>query len=55
VRTLGDPASVAANPDCGLRTRSWDVSEAKLATIVEATRIVRGAFGAEAEAITGSP
>ena len=33
-RHLGDPARIRVNPDCGLRTRSWDVIWAKLGAMV---------------------
>jgi len=33
-RHLGDPARLRVNPDCGLRTRSWDVIWAKLRSLV---------------------
>jgi 5-methyltetrahydropteroyltriglutamate--homocysteine methyltransferase len=46
-KILGDVEKVAVNPDCGLRTRAWDVSEAKLANIVKATHEVRKAYGQE--------
>jgi 5-methyltetrahydropteroyltriglutamate--homocysteine methyltransferase len=36
---LGDPARIQVNPDCGLRTRSWDVVYEKLANMVEGTRL----------------
>ncbi|MGP8078063.1 MAG: hypothetical protein ACLQD8_00750 [Thermoplasmata archaeon] len=34
-RHLGDPTRIRVNPDCGLRTRSWDVIWAKLTHMVE--------------------
>jgi 5-methyltetrahydropteroyltriglutamate--homocysteine methyltransferase len=39
VNVLGDPGRVQVNPDCGLRTRSWDVVYDKLANMVEGTRL----------------
>jgi methionine synthase II (cobalamin-independent) len=30
---------VQVNPDCGLRTRSWDVVYEKLANMVQGTRL----------------
>ena len=36
---LGDPGRIQVNPDCGLRTRSWDVVYEKLANMVEGTRL----------------
>jgi 5-methyltetrahydropteroyltriglutamate--homocysteine methyltransferase len=40
-KTLGDPRRIYVNPDCGLRTRSWDVAYSKLCNIVEGTRLAR--------------
>jgi len=40
-RHLGDPSRIRVNPDCGLRTRSWDVIWAKLEHLVEGTRQAR--------------
>jgi 5-methyltetrahydropteroyltriglutamate--homocysteine methyltransferase len=39
VDVLDDPHRVQVNPDCGLRTRSWDVVYEKLANMVEGTRL----------------
>ena len=39
VDVLGDPERIQVNPDCGLRTRSWDVVYEKLANMVEGTRL----------------
>jgi 5-methyltetrahydropteroyltriglutamate--homocysteine methyltransferase len=39
VDVLGDPERVQINPDCGLRTRTWDVVYEKLANMVEGTRL----------------
>lgn len=36
---LGDPERIQINPDCGLRTRSWDVVYEKLSTMVQGTRL----------------
>ncbi|MFQ5909002.1 MAG: hypothetical protein ACE5JE_09315 [Thermoplasmata archaeon] len=38
---LGDPTRILANPDCGLRTRTWDVAYAKLRNMVEGARMAR--------------
>ncbi len=38
---LGDPRRIYVNPDCGLRTRSWDVAFTKLRSIVEGARLAR--------------
>ena len=42
VDVLGDPARIQVNPDCGLRTRTWDVVYEKLANMVEGTRLAEG-------------
>jgi 5-methyltetrahydropteroyltriglutamate--homocysteine methyltransferase len=39
VKVLDDPARIQINPDCGLRTRSWDVVYEKLSRMVEGTRL----------------
>jgi 5-methyltetrahydropteroyltriglutamate--homocysteine methyltransferase len=39
VKTLDDPGRIQINPDCGLRTRSWDVVYEKLVNMVEGTRL----------------
>jgi 5-methyltetrahydropteroyltriglutamate--homocysteine methyltransferase len=39
VKVLDDPARIQVNPDCGLRTRSWDVVYDKLANMVQGTRL----------------
>jgi 5-methyltetrahydropteroyltriglutamate--homocysteine methyltransferase len=44
VEAVGDPARVQVNPDCGLRTRSWDVVYEKLANMVEGTRLAEQAL-----------
>jgi 5-methyltetrahydropteroyltriglutamate--homocysteine methyltransferase len=36
---LGDPERIQINPDCGLRTRSWDVVYDKLTNMVAGTRL----------------
>jgi 5-methyltetrahydropteroyltriglutamate--homocysteine methyltransferase len=33
------------DPDCGLKTRTWEESRAKLANIVAAVKIVRAELG----------
>ncbi len=40
-KIVGDPAKIWVNPDCGLRTRTWDVTYAKLLNIVEGARLAR--------------
>jgi len=39
VRVLDDPGRIRVNPDCGLRTRTWDVVYEKLSRMVEGTRL----------------
>lgn len=39
VSVLDDPGRIQVNPDCGLRTRSWDVVYEKLAKMVEGARL----------------
>ena len=39
VDVLGDPVRIQVNPDCGLRTRSWDVVYEKLTNMVEGARL----------------
>jgi 5-methyltetrahydropteroyltriglutamate--homocysteine methyltransferase len=41
---LGDPERIQVNPDCGLRTRSWDVVYEKLANMVQGTRLAEDAL-----------
>ncbi|MDR7545269.1 MAG: hypothetical protein QN120_13575 [Armatimonadota bacterium] len=38
------PEKIWANPDCGLRTRTWDVAFAKLRNLVEGARLAREAI-----------
>ncbi len=40
-KILGDPTRIYVNPDCGLRTRSWDVAYAKLSNIVKGAELAR--------------
>ena len=40
-KILRDPARIYVNPDCGLRTRSWDVAYAKLTNIVRGAELAR--------------
>jgi 5-methyltetrahydropteroyltriglutamate--homocysteine methyltransferase len=44
IETLGDPARVQVNPDCGLRTRNWDVVYEKLVNMVAGTRLAEEAL-----------
>jgi 5-methyltetrahydropteroyltriglutamate--homocysteine methyltransferase len=47
VDVFGDPARIHVCPDCGLRTRSWDVAYDKLRVMVEGSRLAE-------EALTGA-
>ncbi len=40
-RHLGDASRIRVNPDCGLRTRSWDVIWAKLSNMVAGAELAR--------------
>jgi 5-methyltetrahydropteroyltriglutamate--homocysteine methyltransferase len=44
-RHLGDPTRLRVNPDCGLRTRSWDVIWAKLSRMTEGAERARRSIG----------
>ena len=44
VDVFGDPARIHVCPDCGLRTRSWDVAYAKLQALVEGARLAEAAL-----------
>ncbi len=44
VKILDDPRRIWVNPDCGLRTRSLDVANAKLKVMVEGAAIARADF-----------
>jgi 5-methyltetrahydropteroyltriglutamate--homocysteine methyltransferase len=43
VEIFGNPARIHVCPDCGLRTRSWDVAYEKLQRMVEGTRLAEEA------------
>ncbi len=45
VEVFGDPARIHVIPDCGLRTRSWDVAYAKLENMVAGTELAKHALG----------
>ncbi len=45
VEVFGDPRRIHVMPDCGLRTRSWDVALAKLTNMVEGTRMAKNSLG----------
>ncbi len=40
-KLLKDPSRISVNPDCGLRTRSWEVTYQKLRALEEGTRLAR--------------
>ena len=40
-KIVGDPAKIWVNPDCGLRTRTWDVAIAKLESITKGAELAR--------------
>lgn len=44
-KLVGDPSRIQVNPDCGLRTRRWEVAYAKLRSMVEGARLARKEFG----------
>jgi 5-methyltetrahydropteroyltriglutamate--homocysteine methyltransferase len=51
VEVFGDPERIHVCPDCGLRTRSWEVAYEKLRHMVEGTRLAEEALaGAHATA-----
>ena len=51
VDVFGDPARIHVCPDCGLRTRSWDVAYEKLVRMVEGMKLAEEALsGSLAEA-----
>jgi 5-methyltetrahydropteroyltriglutamate--homocysteine methyltransferase len=45
VEVFGDPSRIQVTPDCGLRTRSWDVAYRKLVNMVEGTRLAKQQLG----------
>ena len=45
VEVFGDPARIHVTPDCGLRTRSWEVAYAKLRNMVAGTELAKSALG----------
>jgi 5-methyltetrahydropteroyltriglutamate--homocysteine methyltransferase len=45
VEVFGDPNRIQVTPDCGLRTRSWDVAYRKLVNMVEGTRLAKQRLG----------
>ena len=40
-KLLKDPHRISVNPDCGLRTRSWEISYKKLEVMMEGTELAR--------------
>ena len=44
-KVLGDPLLINPTPDCGLRTRTWDVSFKKLSVTVAGARLAEKYFG----------
>ncbi len=47
LEVIGDPDRIFVAPDCGLRTRSWDVAFQKLRNMVEGVHLARQAAGLE--------
>jgi 5-methyltetrahydropteroyltriglutamate--homocysteine methyltransferase len=45
VEVFGDPNRIHVTPDCGLRTRSWEVAYRKLQNMVEGTQRAKQALG----------
>lgn len=43
-KILGNPERIYVNPDCGLRTRSWEVAHAKLSNISKGAELARNAL-----------
>ena len=43
-KIVGDPAKIWVNPDCGLRTRTWDISIAKLESITKGAELARDKY-----------
>jgi 5-methyltetrahydropteroyltriglutamate--homocysteine methyltransferase len=44
-KLLKDPSRISVNPDCGLRTRSWDVIYRKLKAVSEGAKLARSFIG----------
>ncbi|MDA4112157.1 MAG: hypothetical protein OK439_06425 [Thaumarchaeota archaeon] len=40
-KLLGDPSRISVNPDCGLRTRNWEIAYKKLEVMKEGTELAR--------------
>lgn len=45
VDIVGDPALIYPSPDCGLRTRSWDIAFRKLSSVVQGTQLAKEELG----------
>jgi 5-methyltetrahydropteroyltriglutamate--homocysteine methyltransferase len=45
VDVFGDPGRIQVTPDCGLRTRSWEVAYRKLQNMVEGTQLAKKELG----------
>jgi 5-methyltetrahydropteroyltriglutamate--homocysteine methyltransferase len=45
VEVFGDPARIHVIPDCGLRTRSWEIAYAKLENMVAGVRLAKRSLG----------
>lgn len=41
---IGNPRRIFVNPDCGLRTRTWDVARSKLVNLVKGAELARQAL-----------
>jgi 5-methyltetrahydropteroyltriglutamate--homocysteine methyltransferase len=50
VEVFGDPERIHVCPDCGLRTRSWEVAYEKLSNMVEGTKLAEQALATAAAA-----
>lgn len=48
VKAIGDPAKVYVNPDCGLRTRTWEVSRRKMEIMAKGAELARKAIAKRA-------
>jgi 5-methyltetrahydropteroyltriglutamate--homocysteine methyltransferase len=44
VKLLGDPERIYVNPDCGLRTRTWEIANLKLRNIVKGAELARQTY-----------
>lgn len=43
-KVLNDPSKISVNPDCGLRTRSWETIYRKLEAMMDGTKLAREAI-----------